>query len=519
MLKKLRVILAIIFIVGITALFVDFTGSAIGPAAWMVKAQFWPSLLSFNIISLLLLVILTFVAGRVYCSVICPLGVMQDVFNRLGSLRVKKAARRFRFKFVKESKVVRWSVFAMFAIGMIAGSFWAGARIWMALVEPYTMYGRIAADIVKPVYEAGNNLLADIAESQDSTVLWHVSSVVGGDTVMWIAIISLLVVGVTAFLAGRTWCNTICPVGTLLGVISRFSVFAPRINKSLCNGCRKCERNCKAKCIDSSGHIIDYSRCVACMNCLESCSNRAITFSIRSKKPAAVVSVAEKECDSSRRGFMTGIAAIASASVAKAADALVDSIRPRDEKTTDGGFAPITPKHNPAPEIPMVPPGAISWKNFSTHCTACQLCVSVCPNEVLKPSMSLDTFMMPMMGYDLGYCRPECVRCSEVCPAGAIRPVTVAEKSDISVGTARVHVRHCLAAQGEAACGVCARHCPSNAISMMPVDPDDKSENPRRRPVVDESRCLGCGACENLCPVSPVSAIRVNGRDAHTTIG
>lgn len=123
------------------------------------------------------------------------------------------------------------------------------------------------------------------------------------------------------------------------------------------------------------------------------------------------------------------------------------------------------------------------------------------------------------MGYDLGYCRPECVRCSEVCPAGAIRPVTVAEKSDISVGTARVHVRHCLAAQGEAACGVCARHCPSNAISMMPVDADDKSENPRRRPVVDESRCLGCGACENLCPVSPVSAIRVNGRDAHTTIG
>ena len=216
MLKKLRVILAIIFIVGITALFVDFTGSAIGPAAWMVKAQFWPSLLSFNIISLLLLVILTFVAGRVYCSVICPLGVMQDVFNRLGSLRVKKAARRFRFKFVKENKVVRWSVFAMFAIGMIAGSFWAGARIWMALIEPYTMYGRIAADIVKPVYEAGNNLLADIAESQDSTIFWHVSSVVGGDTVMWIAIISLLVVGVTAFLAGRTWCNTICPVGTLL---------------------------------------------------------------------------------------------------------------------------------------------------------------------------------------------------------------------------------------------------------------------------------------------------------------
>lgn len=524
MLKKLRVALAVIFIVGLTALFVDFTGSAIGPLGWMAKAQFWPAVLSFNIISLVLLILLTFVAGRIYCSVICPLGVMQDAFNRFGAFRVRKAARKFRFAYQPEKKLVRYIVFVIFAIGMIAGASWAGARVWMALIEPYSMYGRIAADVVKPVYDAGNNVLAGIAEINDSTLFYRVTSVVGSGPAMWVALISLFVVGATAFVAGREWCNTICPVGTLLGVISRFSIFGVRFDESKCTGCRKCERNCKAKCIDVKNRKVDYSRCVTCFNCTGSCSFGAMTYGIRRNIPAAkpAESSTGASCDdASRRGFMTGLAAIATASVAKAADALTDSIKPREEKTTDGGFADITPKHNPEPEQPIVPPGAISWRNFSTHCTACQLCVSACPNEVLKPSASLDTFMMPQMDFDLGYCRPECVRCSEVCPAGAIRKITVAEKSDISVGMARVYMHSCLAARGEAACGICARHCPSHAITMMPFGGDrlGKDGTPLRRPVVDESRCLGCGACENLCPVSPVSAIRVDGRDAHTTIG
>ena len=338
---------------------------------------------------------------------------------------------------------------------------------------------------------------------------------------MWIAIVSLLVVGITAFLSGRAWCNTVCPVGTLLGIISRYSVFGVRFNESICTGCRKCERNCKAKCIDAKIRVIDYSRCVTCLNCTVTCTNGGMTYGIRRTKtqPVTTDDTRQKACDASRRGFMTGVAVIAAASVAKAADKITESVKPREEKTTDGGYADVTPKNNPVPDQPIAPPGAISWKNFSTHCTACQLCVSACPNEVLKPSMSLDTFMIPMMGYDLGYCRPECVRCSEVCPAGAIRKVSVAEKSDISIGIAHTYIHSCIAANGEAECGVCARHCPSAAITMMPVDPNDESEEPRRRPVVDESRCIGCGACQNLCPVSPESAIRVEGRDVHTPIG
>ncbi len=116
MLKKLRVLLAVLFIVGITALFVDFTGTAIGITGWMAKVQFWPSvlgldsLMGLNILVVLLLVLLTFIFGRIYCSVICPLGVMQDAFNRLGALRVKKALRRFRFAYAPEKRIIRWAV-------------------------------------------------------------------------------------------------------------------------------------------------------------------------------------------------------------------------------------------------------------------------------------------------------------------------------------------------------------------------------------------------------------------------
>lgn len=215
----------------------------------------------------------------------------------------------------------------------------------------------------------------------------------------------------------------------------------------------------------------------------------------------------EPEVATSRRGFLAGLLAVGGAAVVSA-----------QSKLTDGGLAPLQKKVNPKRATPIVPPGAISVKNFYTHCTACQLCIAACPNGILKPSTSAERFMQPVMNYDNSYCRPECNRCSQVCPTGAIRPITHAEKTDISIGLAHLHFHKCLAVQGVAKCGLCARHCPVQTISMMKLNPDDDSPNSPRRPVVTESRCIGCGACENVCPVNPVSAIRVEGREIHTEI-
>jgi formate hydrogenlyase subunit 6/NADH:ubiquinone oxidoreductase subunit I len=196
--------------------------------------------------------------------------------------------------------------------------------------------------------------------------------------------------------------------------------------------------------------------------------------------------------------------------------ALASAATANAQKKVDGGLAPIIDKTVPQRETPLVPAGAISLKNFTDHCTGCQLCVSVCPNQVLRPSTSLMNLMQPQMSYERGYCRPECTKCSEVCPAGAILEITKEEKSSIQIGHAVVDLSLCLVNTDEVKCGNCARHCPAGAIKMVRKNPDDPKS--LMIPTVNEERCIGCGACENLCPARPISAIKIEGHEVHRTI-
>ena len=188
------------------------------------------------------------------------------------------------------------------------------------------------------------------------------------------------------------------------------------------------------------------------------------------------------------------------------------------EKENEGGFADIIPKKAPKRSMPVTPFGSRSVKEFYDHCTACQLCVAVCPNNVLRPSSALERLMQPEMSFERGYCRPECTKCSEVCPAGAILRITPEEKTAWKVGTAHLDYDLCIVANGEVdECGNCARHCPAGAIMMIAKDPDSTEEHKVRIPAVDGARCIGCGACENLCPARPLSAITVDGYAVHHT--
>lgn len=209
--------------------------------------------------------------------------------------------------------------------------------------------------------------------------------------------------------------------------------------------------------------------------------------------------------DDSRRAFLSATAILATTTALKA-----------QEKKVDGGLAAIEEKKIPERATAITPPGSMSARNFAQHCTACQLCVSVCPNQVLRPSSDLTRLMQPEMSYERGYCRPECTKCAEVCPAGAIRPITKADKSAIQIGHAVWIKENCICITDDVECGNCARHCPVGAIQMVASDP----ENPESRkiPVVNTERCIGCGACENLCPSRPFSAIYVEGHIMHRTV-
>ena len=547
MLRIIRITLAAICFVAVTLLFLDFTGTLHLWFGWLAKIQFLPAVLALNFVVIAILLVLTLLFGRIYCSVICPLGIFQDCVSNLSSRRKGKKAR---FSYSKEIKWLRYGVLVLFVIALVAG-----LNALVALLAPYSAYGRMVQSLLAPVWQWGNNLLAWIAERQDSYAFVTKDVWLKSLPTLIVAAVTFVVVVVLAWRNGRTYCNTICPVGTTLSFFSRFAMFRPVIDKSKCKSCHACERKCKAACIDVDNHKIDYSRCVDCFDCIDSCRLGALKYrfawgrgvgsgSTGAKTPqnapvgskmtsdeskngqnrssAAPTPVAEpvvrqgsptiEATDNGRRAFLVGGAAVIGGSLLPSIPMRAEEEEIKDKKR-DGGFAEVLPKKAPNRKTPITPFGSESVEKFYKHCTACQLCVTVCPNNVLRPSSRLEHLMQPEMSFEKGYCRPECVKCSEVCPAGAILKITPEEKTEWKVGTAGVDYDLCVVNRDGVSCGNCARHCPVGAIRMVRKNPND--EKSPRIPSVNEEKCIGCGACENLCPSRPISAITVNGYSVH----
>ena len=494
MLKKLRVALAWILWIGITLLFLDFTGTLHGYLGWMAKIQFVPALLAVNVGVIAFLVVLTLVFGRIYCSVICPLGVFQDGIAWLRTHKNKKA-----YSYHKEMKWLRYGVWVLFVVCLVAG-----VHVIVSLLAPYSAYGRMVQNLLQPIYLWGNNLFAHWAERAGSYAFYSKEVWLKSVSSLVIAVITLVVVGIMAFKGGRSYCNSICPVGTTLSFLSRFAMFRPMIDPEQCVRCHSCERKCKAQCINITKEevSIDHSRCVDCFNCIDSCPKGGLKYRFAWGKGTKKAPV--KADNSGRRAMMAGTAAVLGAAALKGVEARAQAVT-----KVDGGFAEVLPKQAPEREVPVTPPGSVSVRSFYQHCTGCQLCVAECPNNVLRPSGDLSRLMQPEMSFEKGFCRPECTRCSELCPAGAIVKITREEKTQYHVGTARVNMDLCFMATGKSTCGKCVQACPSGAVKLVTV------EDGKRVPTVAEEVCTGCGACEFLCPSRPISAITVNGKHQH----
>ena len=251
MLRKIRITLAVAVFTLLTLLFLDFTGTLHAWFGFLAKIQFLPAVLALNFVVVAVLVLLTLLLGRVYCSVICPLGVMQDIFAYFG-----RKSKKNRYTYSPAKSALRYGVLALFVAALVFG---AGSIV--ALLAPYSAYGRIAQNILAPLWGWGNNLLAYIAERADSYAFYTTDVWIKSAATFSVAALTLAILGVLAWRSGRTYCNTVCPVGTVLGFFARYSVFKLVIDTSKCNGCTLCSRNCKASCIDAKNHRIDYSRC------------------------------------------------------------------------------------------------------------------------------------------------------------------------------------------------------------------------------------------------------------------
>ena len=485
MLRKIRIILQVVTMTLVTLLLLGIGFQVHLWAGWVAKIQFVPALLAMSGIVLALLIVATLLFGRIYCSVVCPLGIMQDIFSWIGG-KVKKN----RFSYSKNRIVLRSLVAVVFLIAIIIGF----APV-TTLIEPYSAYSRIVNSLFKPLYDLLNNWLAGLDAAHDRYNFTEVQIWTRSVTTFVVALLTLLILGALAVWKGRLYCNTICPVGTILGFFSRFSLLRVRFDKDKCKSCGLCEKNCKAQAIDFKAGTVDYSRCVVCGDCTAKCKFDALHYSAKKTKTEP------KPVDTERRAFLVSTA------VAGTTAALAQA-----EMKVDGGLAVIEDKKAPKRETPITPPGSVSARHMQRHCTACQLCVTSCPNNVLRPSTDLMHFMQPTLSFERGYCRPECTRCSTVSPTGAIQPITKEEKTTIHVGHAVWIKENCLPSERGVSCGNCARHCPTGAITMVDYEGPNGTV---QVPAVDETKCIDCGACENLCPARPFSAIYVEGNEMH----
>ncbi len=449
--------------------------------------------------------------------------------------RVKVKKKR-RYRYSKPKTVLRWVVLAIFIIGVIAG-----IGVIPALLDPYSLYGRMATELLSPLYSGLNNLLVKALGDGSYTFveadIWMKSGISFA-----LALLTLLVIGYLAWRSGRTYCNTICPVGTLLGYLSKLSFLKIQINPSSCIQCGRCVRDCKASCIDMKHHAIDYSRCVSCFNCIDACKENSISYTGSWAKKRGTnqtvgewVEKAEKKtarkvegkasdqgvenAPNSRRQFITTSLLIAGIAAELTAQ----------EKKRSMIKYPAVRKERFNRMKPITPPGSVSREHLNDRCTACLLCVEKCPEKIIRPSVNeygWEFIMQPTLSFEKGYCRTDCTICSDVCPTDAIQELTRANKIKTAIGHA-VHIReNCVVVRDDVNCDACWRICPTGAITreyrddgipyVPPADnPNASTVDLRLVPVIDKDKCIGCGACEYICAARPLAAIHVEGYTTH----
>lgn len=507
-LKWLRVLSAAIVFVALTALFLDFTKTV--PTSWhrLAHLQLTPALLGLGFGVLLFWLAATLLTGRIYCSVACPLGILQDLVSRVSkTLRGKRARHRYRPEMVK----TRYAILVFFLVCLPA------LPTGVTLLDPYSHFGRIAESILKPAYLAGNNFLTGTA-GEIGGVRFLYQSIHVEPAALTVALLALLTVGVLSALFGRRYCNTICPVGTLLGLVSRFAGFKVRL-KSDCVSCGLCEKTCKGECIDSKGRTVDHSRCVACFNCLGSCRRGSIVYSLPPPdRTEPVASLPERraaavpvETEQGRRRFLRWSAFSLLLPVVVGTRNSAPAAAPPPDPSLPTGVSRIAY----AMTHPILPPGAESRARFQRRCTGCHLCVSKCPANIVRPStteLGLVGFLQPVMKFDYGFCNFDCTICTEVCPSHALVPKSKGEKHRIQIGRVVFLRENCVVETQGSSCGACAEHCPTGAIEMVPLRPPERTPT---IPVVRPELCIGCGACEHICPVRPYRAIYVDGLAVH----
>lgn len=497
-LRKIRIVVSLLIFFVFFLVFLNVRPPIlIEVSDFMSRLQLLPSAMRFlalffavSGLGFALVLLLTWLFGRVYCSSLCPMGTLQDIFIGVARIFKKKKNRKFAYT-ASQNYLLRYGLLGATLI------FWfSGSLMLVNLLDPFSNFGRISVSLFKPLYHWLNNQLAFSLERFYIYAVDPIFTPALSAEVVAVSSIIFVTIAVMSVWRGRLFCNTLCPAGALLSLPAHKQVFKIAFNHDACTLCGRCERVCKAECLNSRTKTIDQNRCISCFNCFAACSAHGLYFSTKTSLEPQVVT--EKPANAKRRQFMLAAAGgLLSIPLFKASAKAQGESRP--------GMVPTQTT------IPVVPPGALSYNHFTDHCTACYMCVGVCPKNVIVPTLldhGLQGIMQPKLDFHRSFCNFDCIECTLVCPSGAITPQTLEQKQVIQIGVARFMVESCIVTVDRTDCGACSEHCPTKAVDMVDWEG-------LWLPEVTPELCIGCGACEFACPTYPYKAIFVEANEVH----
>jgi len=407
-------------------------------------------------VAVISIIVLTLFFGRLYCAVLCPLGILQDVFS---------AGKKYKYRPLRP--VWKYAVFSA-----VTGMILLGFALPAALLLPSSNFPAAVNNLFVPAVWKFLSLLG-------AGKTWYVREPEAGAAAVSLA--TMIFIFLLVRWRGRIYCNLFCPVGVFLSFFSRRPVLRISLDGNKCVSCGACVSVCKAMCIDIKTGTVHNESCLMCFNCEDICPKGAIRY----VRPPGVKSAG---CDSTRRELLSAAGCMAAGAVV-------------------GGMLKKASSAVRTDSSPVMPPGAGNSAIFHSKCLGCGVCISKCSGKVLKASVKeygLVGFMQPVMGHDRGFCRFGCTACMRSCPSHSLNVLTPAEKKHWRVGLAVFTPADCIAYRYDRDCGACAEHCPVGSIDMIPY-------KNTRIPSINDRLCIGCGACRHICPAVPEKAIRVEG--------
>jgi polyferredoxin len=430
-------------------------------------------------------VVVTALLGRVACGWVCPLGTVHQffswLFKKTKMVRPKKPA--VGGLWVKYAVLVFVLVSAVFTLDLVG------------LFDPLSFLTRTVTTAVIPAFaqaaSAGvGGLYALKLDAFGDGLTQAVERLTLNGTFGQGFFIGLLFLGALLLNLERErfWCRSVCPTGALLGLLSRWNLFKVKVDEARCTKCNLCSTHCQTQASPFPNKEWKSSECVYCETCAAVCPTKAVTFPLRWKRepPPAV--------DFSKRRVLA-TAALAAASVP---------------------FFRISKARKRAHDRLIRPPGSLAEDAFLAKCVKCGQCMKACPTNGLQPALSEagpEGLWTPVLVPKVGYCEYYCSLCSQVCPTGAIKELTIPEKTVVRIGTAWVNKNRCLPYFLGRPCIVCEEHCPTSpkAIKFVLVEATrpDGTTAVQKAPVIDLDLCIGCGICETKCPVVDDPAIYV----------